>query len=253
MPVNWVKDDPKKEKAWKRAKDIFKDQTKKKEDNWGPEEWAQVMSIAKSIVKSKKENTLKKSIKEIAENIQIGDVVSVLGYDNYGDRSWDTASYGVVKSIPRRGECTVRYLDSEAEVVTVSSSEIELADERIAAQYRRNNKFKYIFEKRKRNNIMKDKIIEIKEDIRIGEIILGKGDKIRILKERLHPDVVKAAKDLIEAVYNTFPDEDPYGGVEAAEIGGVCAQALVQKFAALFGDIEIREFIEGLEGGAYYR
>ena len=88
-----------------------------------------------------------KKVKEIAENIQVGDVVSVLGYDGYSDRSWDTAAYAVVKSIPRRGEYVVQYLDSEAEFVTVSSSEIELADEMIASQYRRNNKFKYIFEK----------------------------------------------------------------------------------------------------------
>jgi len=114
-----------------------------------------------------------KKVKEIAENIQVGDVVSVLGYDGYSDRSWDTAAYAVVKSIPRRGEYVVQYLDSEAEFVTVSSSEIELADEMIASQYRRNNKFKYIFEK----------IIESKKEVQIGDVILEKGDKIRILNK----------------------------------------------------------------------
>ena len=114
-----------------------------------------------------------KKVKEIAENIQVGDVVSVLGYDGYSDRSWDTAAYAVVKSIPRRGEYVVQYLDSEAEFVTVSSSEIELADEMIASQYRRNNKFKYIFEK----------IIEIEKEVQIGDVILEKGDKIRILNK----------------------------------------------------------------------
>lgn len=49
MPANWAKGDPEKEKAWKRAKDIFKKQTKKKEKNWEESEWARVMTIAKNI------------------------------------------------------------------------------------------------------------------------------------------------------------------------------------------------------------
>jgi len=78
MPSNWA-NTPEREKAWKSAKKIFKDQTKKKEKNWGDSEWAQVMTIAKNIMKSKKEKGMKKEIIEIQEEVQIGDSILEVG------------------------------------------------------------------------------------------------------------------------------------------------------------------------------
>ena len=46
MPANWVGDNPKKEKAWNRAKKIVKDQYGATEDNWEI-----VMHIAENIYK----------------------------------------------------------------------------------------------------------------------------------------------------------------------------------------------------------
>lgn len=71
MPANWA-DTPEKEKAWKRAKEIFKDQYDKEpsEDS----DYAIVMTIAKNI-HNKKENIMGKNdtIIDIDKETQIGD------------------------------------------------------------------------------------------------------------------------------------------------------------------------------------
>ncbi|MFW5800283.1 MAG: hypothetical protein ACOCV8_05660, partial [Spirochaetota bacterium] len=75
MPANWA-DTPEKEKAWKRAKEIFKDQYDKEpsEDS----DYAIVMTIAKKIY-NKKENVMKNEIIEIKEEVQIGDTILEAG------------------------------------------------------------------------------------------------------------------------------------------------------------------------------
>lgn len=68
MPVNWTKNDPVKEKAWERAVEIFKKQYKRSPKG---DDYAIVMTIAKSIVKGKKsKNEGFEKLKDILWEIQ---------------------------------------------------------------------------------------------------------------------------------------------------------------------------------------
>ena len=69
MPANWTKGNPEREKAWNKAKAQFKKQTKKKEENWGDSEWAQVMSIAKKMLGEEQETDFESFVDTLLEEI----------------------------------------------------------------------------------------------------------------------------------------------------------------------------------------
>jgi len=74
----------------------------------------------------------------------------------------------------------------------------------------------------------KDKIIKIKEEVKIGNVVLEEGDKIRIMNERLSVTVEQRSKELARAVYNELPKDDDFdSGVDLYEFGAELVAAAI--------------------------
>ncbi len=83
-------------------------------------------------------------------------------------------------------------------------------------------------------------MIEIKEDVKIGDIILEAGDKIKVLKES---DASRSAKDLIQ---DCWRKESGNSSMTAHYTGSQVGEELADIAEYFFDGEDIQTFLDGI-------